>query len=245
MEPAALAILPFLAAFAFYPLLSAPETVVQRVVTAGMVILGVLILAIVAVRDPASPRTPRAVQAFYLEDAASGHAWRASTFPRLDLWSKAALGPGPIQKRDLGPMFDKPWLAPAPTLSLARPTFAETAQPAAGARRITLAITPHGGGRELRLYLRPTTLIADVRMNGHATELAPKPGAWVQLRWEAPAGPVSLSFTAKSAGALDLRYAEIADGWPAGVSVPAKPADDMPWGLSDKTVLLDRYAAKW
>jgi hypothetical protein len=143
------------------------------------------------------------------------------------------------------PMLGKPWLAPAGPAPLPRPTFTETSTPTPTGRSVTLTIAPHDGGRELRLYLQPTEAITDVRLDGRVTELTPGPGRWSQLRWEAPAGPVTLTFQAKESGSLDLRYEEITDGWPPGVAAPPKPADDMPWGLSDKTVLLDRYEAKW
>jgi hypothetical protein len=186
------------------------------------------------------------VQAFYLDDAASRQAWRASTLDRLDAWSKAALGPASaIRRADLTPMLGKPWLAPAQPAALARPTFSETNTPTPTGRAVTLMITPHDSGRELRLYLQPSEPITDVRLDGRVTELTPVPGRWAQLRWEAPAGAVTLTFQVVGSGSLDLRYEEITDGWPAGVSPPPKPADDMPWGLSDKTVLLDRYEAKW
>ena len=246
LAPEALALTPFLAAFALYPLLSGAGGSVGRAAGAGAAVLGVVVLAVVALRDPATARTPRPVQAFYLDDAAAGQTWRASTLDRLDAWSKATLGPeSTITRGDMTPILGKPWRAPTPSAALARPVFSETSTPTPSGRAVTVTIAPNDGGRELRLYLQPTEAITDVRLDGRITELTPNAGRWTQLRWEAPIGPVTLTFQAKGSGSLDLRYEEITDGWPAGVSAPPKPADDMPWGLSDKTVLLDRYEAKW
>ena len=246
LAPEALALTPFLAAFALYPLLSGAAGPVARAAAVSAALVGVLVLAAVGLRDPASARTPRPVQAFYLDDAAAGRTWRASTLDRLDAWSKAALGPaGSIRRSDMAPMLGRPWLAPAAPVALPRPTFSEASTQTPNGRTVTLTIAPNDGGRELRLYLQPSEAISDVRLDGRPTELAPGPGRWSQLRWEAPAGPASLTFQAKGSGTLDLRYEEITDGWPAGVPAAQKPADDMPWGLSDKTVLLDRYGARW
>ena len=206
-----------------------------------------ILLAVVIVRDPASARTPHPVQAFYLDDATSGQTWRASSLTRLDPWSLSALSAGgaaPV-RQPLTPVFDKVWLAPAPSAGLARPTFTSTAAPAHEGQRVTLTLTPNAKGREVRLYLQSTVPLTDVLADGHATQLAPKPGKWVQLRWDAPGGPLTLSFVAPSGGALDLRYQEIADGWPTGMSAPPKPETVMPWGLSDHTVLVDRFQPHW
>jgi hypothetical protein len=246
LAPEGLAILPFLALFALYPLLCRRETRAGRLTSAVLVLAGIGTLAVVALRDPASSRTPRPVQAFYLDDAVGGRDWIATTLNRLDPWSKAALSSGGvIERRDVSPQLGHAWLSPAPLTVLPRPAFSQTVQGSAGNQAVTLIIAPHEGGRDLRLYLQPTAPITGVTLNGHATELAPKPGQWAQLRWEAPSGPLTLRFIAKGPGALDLRYEAITDGLPAAVALPPKPADAMLWGLSDKTVLLDRYTARW
>ena len=246
--PEAMALIPLLAAFALYPLLRGwGETPVGTAAAGALAALGAILLAIVLLRDPASARTPHPVQAFYLDDAATGRTWRASALPRLDPWSRAALDAGGATpaRQAMTPVFDTVWLTPASSAGLARPTFASAVAPAQDGRRVILTLTPNARGREVRLYLQPTTPLTDVLVDGHATELAPRPGRWVQLRWDAPRGPITLSFTAPAGGALDLRYQEIADGWPAGMAAPPKPATVMPWGLSDDTVLTDRFQPRW
>jgi hypothetical protein len=243
--PEAMAILPLLGAFALYPLIAGWSAMrLAPTISAALLGLGVVGVAVAALRDPSSPRTPRPAQAFYLEDETSGRAWRASTLPRLDPWSRAALQSGgrAIERSAMAPVFDGAWLAATRPVGLARPDFT-TKVGADG--RVAVTVAPHAGGREVRLYLQPSTLLLDVTVNGHATGLAPKPGAWVQLRWIASKAPIVLAFKGRAPGALDLRYEEIADGWPAGRSAPAKPADAMPWGLSDKTVLIDRAQPRW
>ena len=156
LAPEALALTPFLAAFALYPLLSGASGGFGRAACAGAAVLGVVVLAVVALRDPATARTPRPVQAFYLDDAAAGQTWRASTLDRLDAWSKGALGPEKaIRRGDLTPILGKPWLAPTPSAALERPVFSETSTPTPSGRAVTVTIAPHDGGRELRLFLQP------------------------------------------------------------------------------------------
>jgi len=246
--PEAMALIPLLAVFALYPLLKGwAETPVGTAGAGALAGLGVILLAVVIVRDPASARTPHPVQAFYLDDATRGQTWRASSLTRLDPWSLSALSAGgaaPVREM-MTPVFDKVWLTAAPSAGLARPTFVSTAAPTPEGQRVTLTLTPNAKGREMRLYLQSTVPLTDMLADGHATQLAPKPGKWVQLRWDAPGGPLTLSFVAPSGGALDLRYQEIADGWPTGMSAPPKPETVMPWGLSDHTVLVDRFQPHW
>jgi hypothetical protein len=245
--PEALALVPFLGGFALYPLLSGERTWWSRGFALGGVGVGVLILAYVALVPPWSARTPRAVQAFYLYDAAAGRAYRASALPTLDPWSRAAVsGGGRIDAKTFAPMFDKLWLtstAAAPALADLVPTHAFEAAPNGDERTVRIAAGP--GVRDLRLFLRPTVPLQDVRLDGRTTELKPTPGGWTQLRWNAPSGPVTLSFRAKTPGALDLRYQEIVDSLPPGVAFPPKPANTMPLGSSDKTVVVGGFKTIW
>lgn len=243
--PEAMAVITFMAAFALYPLLLG-ETMIGAIAVALSILAGVVTLFVIALLDPATPRTPRPVQAFYLDDAAAGHEWRASLLDQLDPWSKSALGgAGAITQGDLSPIADTLWLAPTQPVVLARPQFVQTIRQTSKGREVTVEVTPHDKGREIRFYLRPNTPVDVVAINGHPTELEPNPRGWVQLRWTAPTGPLSLTFSAKRSGAMDIRYEEITDGLPPGVVSPPKPPQAMPWGLCDDTVLVDRYLANW
>jgi hypothetical protein len=204
--------------------------------------LGVVILAYAAVHDPASARTPSPTQAFYVQDAASGKSWRASTFDRLDPWSKAALNVGGVPTKGALPgLADAAWLTPAPAAALARPEI----QTSVVQDRVTVHIQSRADGRELRLTLIPSASVRDVTLDGHPAPILAKAGEASGVRWCAPQGGLTLAFTAPSPASLDLRYAEIRDGWPAGMAPPPKPAAVMPWGLSDTSVLLDHYTLKW
>jgi len=65
------------------------------------------------------------------------------------------------------------------------------------------------------------------------------------VRWSASGDGLTLRFTPSAPGELDLKYAEIKDGWPAGMTPPPKPANTMPWGLSDSTVVLAELKTRW
>ena len=243
--PEALALVPLLGALALYPLIvDWSQTRRCGGLSAILAGVGLLATAFAAAHDPASARTPHPVQAFYLDDKTEGKAWRASALPRLDPWSRSALGGQPTQQAR-APIFDKAWQVPAPMVDLPDPVFQSNAKPTPAGQAVTLTIAPHAGEREVRLYLQPTVPLTNVALNGQPTELLPKPGAWVMLRWDGETAPLTLTFTAKAGGALDLRYEEIAEGWPAGIAAPPKPANTMPWGFSDDTVVIDRFQPQW
>ena len=239
--PEILALFVLLALVVIFPLLegfvAAPFARLEALLVVG---LGSVILAYVALHDPASARTPTPVQAFYVQDAASGKSWRASTLETLDPWSKAALGGAPV-KGALPGLADTAWLTSASAADLLRPDI----QTAVTGSRIAIHIQPHAGGRELRLTLTPNVGASDVTVNGRAAPILAKAGEVSGVRWSAPQQGVTLAFTATSPGSLDIRYAEIADGWPSGMAPARKPATVMPWGLSDTSIVLDHTTAKW
>ena len=243
MAPEALALTPFLAGFALFPLLGGERGAIGRWSSAAAMLAGGVALSWVALSSPWSSRTPRTVQAFYLDDVSAGRAYRASTLTTLDSWSRAALyASSAIETRVMPPLFEKLWLAPA---DAGRAAPLHTVEAAPGGRGAIVRITIDPGVRELRLYLRPTVPLQDVRLNGHPTALQPTPGGWTQLRWNAPTGPVTLSFVSEGSGTLDLRYEEIIDSLPPSLAFPPKPADTMPWGLSDKTVIAGGFTSRW
>ena len=247
--PEALASVPFLAALVLFPLIEGLSR--GRVGAAATGVLGLVALAalgLAAVRDPATTRTPRPVQAFFLDDAVNGRAWGASTLDRLDPWSRAAMGaPGPasVRKAALEPLFSQVNLVPAAPIDLQRPSFEVHASNEREGREMSVTVTARGGGREARLFLQPSEAIQAVEVNGLLTALKPQPGRWAQLRWAGLSSPLRLSFVAKGHGSLDVRYVEIIDGWPKGRTPPVKPPATMGWGISDSTILMDQTTVSW
>jgi hypothetical protein len=107
----------------------------------------------------------------------------------------------------------------------------------AGPRLFTVFVPP--GVEVLHLDLKTSAPVADVRLNDEPVALLTKPGEWSHLTFTAPrGGGVSIRFTPKAHGKLEARWAAFTPGWPAGASLPPRPADVMPWMLSDSTVVL-------
>ncbi|HWU14556.1 MAG TPA: peptidase M20, partial [Caulobacter sp.] len=106
---------------------------------------------------------------------------------------------------------------------------------------------PTAGAEVLTLRLRPSIDLREPRLNGRPIALPTQAGEWSSLSYHAPdPNGVTLSFTARPAGKVEVAVVEIRDGWPRGVSaIPAKPAGLMAMGYSDKTIVLDRGALDW
>ncbi|NEX94031.1 M20/M25/M40 family metallo-hydrolase [Caulobacter sp. 17J65-9] len=228
--------------------LAAVWTRAQRPLTLAAICaaVGVGLVVFAMVRDPASARTPRPTQAFYVADLSTGRFARASGMAELDAWTKAALnGDGGAPKR--APLealqVKDAWLADARPVAIAtRPDLTLGGE---GTRRV-LTVKP-AGGRELRLSLKSSAAVKDVTVNGRpGGDVLAKPGEWSRLRWAGPGEGLQIAFTAATPGALEVRYAEVQDGWPVDATpLPKRPADVAATGLSDATVLTDERRFGW
>jgi len=245
MAPEALAAFVLIAIPALFPLLAGWAAGGRRVQIAALAVAvaGVAVLVVAETRPPWTARTPQAVQAFYVQDWTSGHSWRASALDHLDPWSKAALDGGGAkpERRDIPALGGKFWLEPAASAGEQRPVFTSSRDGDA----VLVHIAPQAGGRELRLTLSTTAALHTVTLDGEPVALLGQPGTLNHVRWSAPGDGLTLRFIPSGPGELDLKYAEVKDGWPEGMLAPPKPADAMPWGLSDTTVVLAELKTKW
>jgi hypothetical protein len=106
-----------------------------------------------------------------------------------------------------------------------------------GPRAFTLFVPP--GVEMLRLDLRTSAPVDDVRVDGQPVALLTTPGEWSHLAFAAPGDRLTVRFTPKAHGRLEARWATYTPGWPPGAApLPPRPADVMPWSLSDSTVVL-------
>ncbi len=245
MAPELLALFALLAIPALFPLLAGWGRGGWKAQIAALAIaaLGVGVLAYAAGRDPWSARTPRAVQAFYLQDSAAGKTWKASGLDHLDAWSASALGAPALTpvRQEIPALNTRVWLTPAPRANEPTPVFTSSRDGEA----VVVHITPQAGGRELRMTLTSTAPVHDFTLDGKPAPLLGKAGTAAYVRWSASGDGVTLRFIPTAPGELDLKYAEIKDGWPAGMSPPPKPADVMPWSLSDTTVVISELKTRW
>jgi hypothetical protein len=246
--PESLALIILIGPLVLLPLIEGWSQSRAALILSGALIgLGLLALGAAAVRSPWSGRTPQAVQAFYLEAPKERRAWRASAIQRLDPWARRVLqvGAAAPARVALPPFFSDVALTSAPFADLPAPEISLTATGGPAPRTLTLTLKPPAGAREFRLFMRPDRPIGDVTVEGLPSGLQPRPGAWAQLRWSGAQGPVVIRFKASGSGALDLGLQTVADGWPQGLSPPAKGVAAMPWGLSDDTVEIERRTLFW
>jgi hypothetical protein len=245
-EPAVLAVFAILAAPALLPLafdFAAYRWAPVFAAVAGAAGVGLLLYAGLA---EGGPTRPRLAEASHLADLSTGTAWRVSPQPRLDPWSRVVLsdaGNTPVQKA-YPPLYRQPvWMAPTAVLPVERPVLTIDR---AGDRLLIRAV-PTAGAEVLTLRLRPSLALGEPRLNGRPLALPTQAGAWSSLSYHAPdPNGVTLSFTAKAAGKVEVAVVEIHDGWPRGAAaIPAKPAELMATGYSDKTIVLDRGALNW
>jgi hypothetical protein len=213
---------------------------------AGLAVVAGVGLLVYAGLDDGGPTRPQIVEASHLADLSTGTAWRVAPQPRLDPWSRVVLSDNDAKpvRRAYPPLYRDPvWMAPTPVLPVERPALSIDR---AGDRLLVRAV-PTAGAEVLTLRLRPSIALGEPRLNGRPIALPTQAGAWTSLSYHAPdPNGVTLSFTARPAGKVEVAVVEIRDGWPRGASaIPAKPAGLMAMGYSDKTIVLDRGALSW
>lgn len=216
-----------------------------------LALVGVGLLAVLYARfAPADAEHPHLTQAFYAAGPGAEDFRRIADFPRLDEWALAALTADGAEPR-FGSFVPwrptKVWAARAHPATIDRPGIAvERKQTAEGRRTVFLRLTPARAGRELRLFVRPTVEIGDIVFGGALYPGRVAAGERMTLGYAAPpADGVTLAFSAKEAGRIEVQLAEVADGWPEGAAVPPKPLSLMPWRYSDTTVGLSDFSTAW
>jgi hypothetical protein len=246
MEPAVLAVFAILAAPALLPLafdFAAYRWAPVFAAVAAVAGAGLLLYAGLA---EGGPTRPRLAEASHLADLSTGTAWRVSPQPRLDPWSKVVLSDAdntPVLKA-YPPLYRNPvWMAPTAVLPVERPVLTIDRS----GDRLLIRAVPTSGAEVLTLRLRPSLALDQPRLNGRPIALPTAAGQWSSLSYHAPdPNGVTLSFTARDAGKVEVAVVEIRDGWPRGAAaIPAKPAGLMATGYSDKTIVLDRGALAW
>jgi hypothetical protein len=246
MAPEVMALFALLALPALFPLLlgwgklGAPG----QLGALAVLVLGTGLLTYAGLHQPWTLRTPRYVQALYLQDSVIGKSYRASGLDKLDPWSAGVLSAGgskPV-RQEIAALGSKFWLSPAPDAGEKRPKFTSSKD----GDSVVINVLPQAGGRELRLSLNATSAAKAVTVEGQPAAILARPGTPSYIRWSAPVDGLTLRFTpATPHGQLDLFYAEVKDGWPADHRPAPKPGTSMPLGLSDTTVITDQLKTKW
>jgi hypothetical protein len=204
-------------------------------------------LAVAAAVPNATAQRPNLTEAHHLADPGAGKAWRVSTLPDLDAWSRAVLvadgGLAP-KKQAFAPFVREPiWASETRVVAVDPPSLSAERS---GDRLLVRAI-PGPGAEMLSLKVRADTTLSDPRLNGRPITLTSQPGKWSTVTYHAPdPNGVTLSFTIAGPGKVEAAVMEYRDGWPAEAPAPsAKPAELMATGMSDKTAVIARASLSW
>lgn len=194
---------------------------------------------------PADAGHPHPTEAFFVAGPTAQDFRRVTDFPRLDQWSRAVLEAdgGTVEKRDFAPFLRGPvWNAQAKPAPVPPPTI--SAERRTG--NVVLQLKPGNAGRELRLFVKPSVDVKGASFGGVPVPMPLAAGEWSTFGFVAPPPEgVLLNLPAATKGRIEVKLAEVADGWPAGTIVPERPVSLMPWRFSDVTVGLADYATSW
>ena len=155
-------------------------------------------------------------------------------------------GYGEIAEVSAEPVFSRPVRgAPAEVAQRAAPRI----DVATGEDRVLITAAPPGaaGDETLILEMRSDQPLTDVRINGAPAQLLGEPRQWSRLSWRADDQPVGLSFRpASPSGQLEVRYAVVSPGWPAGARpLPPRPSQVMAFDSSDSTIVRGSRTLSW
>lgn len=247
MEPAILALFAMLAAPALSPLAHDFAATRWAWRAAGILAAAGIALIANAARLGGEPGRPAITTALHVADLSTGKAWRVADQARLDAWTKATLpddGGSDPKQQPLAPFWTKPvWMSE----TRAAPVEAPQLTVDRADDRLLVRLIPAPGAETVSIRLRPTAALSAPRLNGRPIALKTQAGQWSNLTYHAPdPNGVTLSFTTSGTGKVEVAALEYHDGWPPlAKAPPAKPADLMAFGMSDKTAVLVRGGMGW
>jgi hypothetical protein len=242
-----LALFVWLCAILLWPLFQPePEESHARNIGLALLLAGFLVVAMVHVLPPWSTRHPRATLVLYHVDATTGRAARVSLMPDLDPWTERALtadggkiAPGtlPILRRD------KTHTATARSVAFTRPDL-KLIREVDGS--LSLTLVPPAGVRILSLEVKPNARLAGVTVNGQPAKIMTQPWQWTHLRWSGSTTGLKLGFRAFGPGSLEVRYATVAEQWPADARpLTQRPTKVMAFDISDSTLVTGESRFTW
>jgi hypothetical protein len=246
MAPSSLAVFVLLAIPLLFPLLTG-WSLTGRAGQIGCVVVAALatgVLTYATLHKAWSARTPAYVQAFDLQDSFANKSFHASGLTKLDPWSAGVLNAdhGKPSRQRVEALGGPYWLSSAPAAGEQRPSFNASRDGDA----VVVRITPRAGGRELRLAFRTTGPLKDVTLDGRPVAILTKENSSAMVRWSAPGEGLTLRLSPSTPhGKLWIDYAEVKDGWPAGQAPQPKSPTMMAYGLSDTTVITDKFVTNW
>lgn len=228
-----------------WPLLwsAEPNSRLAFAAPAGVIVLAAAVALFLRFTSPWDARHPRAEEVYYVLEADSGKAWRASTEPP-DAWTRSVLTAegGAISRQTLPGFWRPAYAAPARLTPAAQPAITLEKAPDG---LVTLRFVPPAGVTDQELSFVATVPASDVSLNSQPSTILQAPGARTGLAWRG-GDALTLSFRPAGPGAVTVGYADYLAGWPAGVRpLPPMPSDAMGFNLSGSTVVAGQRSLSW
>jgi hypothetical protein len=111
---------------------------------------------------------------------------------------------------------------------------------------LRLHVTPPPGARTISLEFSSNTLGAIDSVAGVKAYLPLRPGAPASIHWAAAPEGFDVTLHPAGPGKLTVRYDAVIEQWPAAAPpLPKRPADVMPFDISDSTVLAGDRQFSW
>ncbi len=245
--PELMAMPAIVALFGLWPLAQPDEGAPPaRLIGPTLILAGLALTAVVRLSHPYDARHPQATAVIYQIDQDARTAWRVSEMPTLDPWSEGVLRTGGAKpaKLSLWRFYNPVDAAPAPYIDYPGAQMALT-KTATG--DLTLHVTPPPGARTLTLKLTSNTVAPVVAINGVPVRLQALPGKPAQLSLNAPpAEGFDITLRPAGPGKLEVKYSATLDDWPkAAAPLPKRPANVMPFDISDTTGLTGTRSLSW
>ncbi|WP_242775884.1 M20/M25/M40 family metallo-hydrolase [Sphingopyxis sp. YF1] len=246
--PAAIAPFVLLAILALAPLLWAARRLRPAglvAIAAGLAVSGA---AGLAGRTP-SAASPELVEVFHVSNVVTGTAQWTTPLPDSRGWARAALardGDTP-RLRSIAPLSrDDHWIADARPAAFAPPSLTVGATAQGGAHRIDIAARNANRGRSMRIFLKPSVELTGIRLMDRPVPGTLKAGIWSQMIFHASGEEaVRLSLTAVRPGQVEVRLAEVRDGWPEGSRPVPLPPHVIPYRRGNDSVIVTGRIAAW
>ena len=216
-----------------------------RLVGPVLVLIGLAVTVAVRIENPYDARHPQASFVAYQIDQDAKKAWRISATPERPAWSEAVLTAdgGALGKIKLGNTSRVVDAAPAPYVDTPAPEFAFSKDPDG---QIRLHVAPPPGARLIALKLKPDTAATVTSVAGVPIRLVMKPGADTRLNWSAAQPGFDIVIRPGGPGKLAVGYSVTEERWPAMAKpLPPRPADVMPFDVSDSTLLVGARSFSW
>lgn len=210
--------------------------------------LTLFVAAAILARTPTADN-PDMVEAFYIADLDKGRAnWASAKLDRAG-WVRDALTQdgGEPKLASIAPIAkDDHWVAPAKPAAFTRPQLTLTASGAGKAHRLHLDAANRNGGRFMRLYLKPSIELRNVRIMDQSAPGTLKAGDWTPVTFHASgADPVHLTMDAAGKGRVEVQMIELVDHWPKGSKVIPLPPHSIAYRRSGNSLVMARTTLAW